>query len=642
MRSLFFQTIGRAALASAAFLSSSLAISETAEAHRVRDGRRYWVPPQEMKDTPIVTPFCDGKYDMVARNLNRQDIVGRINLYRENSGLPPLQLTEQYRTRGGGGNYTRAETRLRDAQLLLDRRQTHLSLAAEADYVNTLNKATWTGSDLDWWLKTERPYEIEQAKRVRSHSGFDWLMTDHQLRLAESEWRMRGSRKTESLKKIYAHVDKQATIRPGINIWMGQYQFHKALNHDLPPEIASRAQQGVAEVMTCQASPAQYAILAKGDLGLPMDYLPKTLAARRNFRDIQFLAVKAMTTGNGLDASFRTELDQLAQQFGVRENNELVSVLKLLSAPDLDAALSEVPEGDRKGLLLFALPADQMPDYEPAMAMGHALTEGEIALGLRIAPRLRDAKLAEMEKEIAEFQKRIERNKSSGSYVRHLRQQMTRIETRYKAYKNRDVLDTDLPDIMKVTLSALWGQARHNHDAHHRDVYKEQTSEAFLNIYLRRRLFPGTHFHPWHWRSYNTVSQKYLDGKNHPNSVAFKMQSLRKNDGTPEQGFAALVDWDKLPALGDEKRLTRTIALNVINWLDQATPKERTRHADLMSQALYDIIRMSRHENPGDFKGAPVQKRAFERLHKYYGETQAAKTTKYWWASRKRHGVFGH
>ena len=644
--------LSRTALGLSVALTGVLSGQE-AEAHNV--AYHHSSVPIQPNVPPTVTPFCDGKYDDIARTLNRQDIVGRVNLYRANVGLSKLQTT---RLEGGfvdRGYYTRADTRIRDALLLLERSQSHLSQKAEADHLLALDIATPSGGKLDWWLTEDinNPKEevyncrhwinapikdvcekTPNAKTIRQSAAFDWLMSDHQLQWAEWDWSFNG-RQHQETRNIFSHIDHQATIRPGINIWMAQYEFHKTLAHELPSEIAQRAQSGVVDVLTCEASPAEYAILAKGDLGLPFDHLPIALAERRTQRDIRTLTIETVNRGQGLDLTYHAALNQLTDR--LRDKNWAAG-LRILSGPDLQTVLTISAEAVRHEHLYFALPAAQIPETYPGMQLAHALTEDDMDLGMKVAARVRDSKLLGLKKEITQLEDNIKRNEGTGyaHYVNHLKAELSRKESRYKAYKDKNVLGTDLPEDVKVALTVLLGDASHNLETHHRDIYKEQTSAEFLDLYLRRLLFSGIGTRPWRWASYRWAP--HHSHKDTENSVASSLLSLRKNDGTPEVGFAALVHWDKLAEMGDEKRLTRTIALTVFEWIDKASTEDRTRHADLMAQALYDIIRMCRHEDAGDLNGAPVQKRAFERLHKYYGKSDQAKRTKYWWGSRGRHG----
>ncbi len=182
-------------------------------------------------------------------------------------------------------------------------------------------------------------------------------------------------------------------------------------------------------------------------------------------------------------------------------------------------------------------------------------------------------------------------------------------------------------------------EVSHNEDRHNRrktrNIHPEQSRSDFLDVYLRHKLFPGI-IHTPLVRGYPSHRSPYLYLKNNYAPGATDLPPMRKNDGTPEVGFAALVDWDKLDAFAKDQKLTRVIAVHLMNWIDAATPEDRRAHANLMAPALYDIIRMARFEDAGTYKGAPVQKSVHEYLHKYYGQTDSAKRSPYWWPSARR------
>ncbi len=604
-------------------------ISANAEAHRVSHYHNYYSQwPIDSWENQTVTPFCGGKYEIVAKELNRDNSMGAVNLYRLKAGLPFLQYNGIDRRQRVYGASTNRETRLRDAQLLLERRQNHLSVEAERDYLQSLEYVTAAGRRFDWWL-TPEALEVAEGQTnaamiARSSTGFDWLMTDHQMQSVRLFWNNTGVIRQDETDAIFDHIDGRAIERPGINIWMAHYQHHKALfpetERTLPTEISERAQAAVSDILTCQASPADYGIIAKGDLGLPHDYLPRVLADKRARRDIHKLTVDALTNGNGLDLNYPNEVLRLSDRL---EHKHWAEGFLLLSAPDLQTA-HQYAEGQSHHNLFFSLPARDIPENYKSMALSHALTEGEFTYGLTLIDDVLQQKRDVLEMEVQKAQTRFDRSQDrSAYYLNHVKAVLDRAKTKLEAFNTLNPSTpgsngVQLPAEMQLALTALFAGTSHNINPHHRDVFPVQSDERFLNTYLQRRLFPGARFYA--------------------QSRAKSLQSLRKNDGTFEIGFAALVDWEKLEGLQDEKRLTRTIALTVFDWLDQATPAQRRQHADLLSQALYDIIRMCRHEDAGELGGAPIQKRAFERLHKYYGNSDQARRTKYWWASRGRHG----
>jgi len=647
---------------SVAFLSGS-----PAEAHNIASKFRNWSPPGVSVDTSnghTVTPFCGGKYEEVASRLHNGILGDSVWFYRFNSGLPEL------RSAGGGlhyGAHTRRETRLRDALLLMERSQTHLSLTAVGDYMQTLNVNLHGGGSLDWWLKAETDDDVYDpagctiwlnndlsenschayyrqtpsaaAEIARKNTAFDWLMTSHQMHQAFTEWRGRARIRKAEIDNIFDHVDKQSQLRPGVNIWMTHYRHHKLFERELPQDIADRAADAVTNIITCQATPAEYGIIALGDLGLPREFLPKGLAEARTQRDIHTMTYKAVTEGDGLDEVYRATL---LEHVELLDTKTWAAGFLFLSAPNLDAALEAkhlistssyryhhpFVRGHRlEGLetLLFSIPTEHIPDKYSRMKLGHALSEGNIDIANIAALDAYDLAQSDIERELNATRSKLQRHANLADlYQNNLKTEISTLEKRLETYTQKDIQKSQLPDHMKLSLIAILSNASHNVNPHHRNLYSRHSEAFFLDNYFRLKLFP-------------VISRRRFGHTGNRNEKSKPLPSLRKNDGTPEVGFAALVDWDKLEAFGDEKRLTRTIAINIFEWIDNASPETRKANAHLIAPALYDIIRMCRHEDTGKYKGALVQKRAFERLHKYYGQTESAKNTPYWWTSKHKH-----
>ena len=647
--------------------------SSIAKAHTVspRYNNWYWYEtslPLDFSSGQIVTPICDGKYDAVARELNRETILGPVNFYRINAGLAKLPM-ENFRTSFGQyGVHSREETRLRDAQRLLDQPQLHLSKDAIKDYLQTLNLSTSTGPALDWWLRVES-FELEQdpynncnnnyfrhrgskkyknkiciqhkniAQTAKKNTAYDWLMTNHQIQRARADWYSVGHLQMDEINPIFRHIDQMAISRPGINIWMAQYQHHKLFEHQLPTEINSRVTKALNKVISCEASPADYGILAMGDLGLPREYLPRVLAENRTRRDIHRLTLDSVRRGKGLDIDYNKNLLALVENL---EMKDWAIGFLLLSSPDIETARLYAEQSGVHRSLYFGLPPLNMPENLPSMRMAHALTEGQYEFGLSLAPAAIAERRTVLEYELAKAKLYFERqiNSRYKGYIQRAKVDLQRAESRLNRLLVLEDSVRGLPANIQLTLKVLVSQSSHNVNSHHRGIYQEQADGRFLDIFLRRRLFPATsYYHQRHkLRGFRIIPNAHHQGKYNSNSHAFDLPPLRKNDGTPENGLAALIDWNKLERISSEDQLLRSIARHLFMWLDTASAEQHAKYADLMAPALYDLIRICRHEDAGDINGAPVQQRAFERLHKYYPNSDEANSTPYWWASRARHG----
>ena len=675
------RTLCAAALAAmtAMTLAGQTASAHSGHSHEKIQNHTHEQSEAKPTSSETVLPFCDGKYDSVAKELNRINLLGDVNFYRLNAGLSKLKLDRFRSTRYGYGYYTNAPTRRADALMLLDREQSHLGPKTQEDFVKVLSKVLGSGLGVEADLRFEdfnegknriecnrtgirylsRWQRIEDTgfcnfnetavNDLRSNTAFDWLVSGQQTVAASTLWTYSGVKHGDKTKAVLAHIDSQALKRPGVNIWMALYGHHKVLEHDVPAEITSRAQRVVTDVFNCDASPTDYAIVAAGDLGLPRQYLPKILSEQRVQRDIHELTYTAMTDGTGLDASYRAALQGLKDELS---NKHWANGYMLLSAPDYNLAteLGEIepfyiPEygvSNRHKNILFGLPARHMPEQYPMLKMAHALSEEEFAIGLEAVPSAVETLLAEVKQKLDRERKTLESYGGNERYFRYTEQLKSNIENLTEDYERFNTLDLEtsgLTDEMKLTLYTILTGASHNIDTHHRGIYAVQSDEVFLDTYLRRVLFPNTNQHfNWRYRSYWTLTKARLDEIKKTGHLAFNMNSLRKNDGTPEIGYAALVDWEKLERIGGEDQLLRKLALNTFAWLDTANAEQRARHADVFAPALYRLIRDGRHEVTQDYKGKPIQQQAFERLHKYYGNTESAKTTRYWWPSRQAHG----
>ena len=677
----FKHALGAAALA-ALTLTLTLA-GQTASAHSGHSHDAIQAHEKsEAKPTPSATvvPFCDGKYDDIAKEFNRKNLIGTVNFYRINSGLSKLKSEKLHSAgRGGYGYYTNARTRRADALMLLDKAQTHLSTDAQRDYLIVLGRLISSGSGVEADFRFEDFNDgknrvecnitgVRQLSRwqrmkdsgfcnwhqtavndLRSNTAFDWLVSRQQIVGASNQWTYSGVKHGDKTKAVLDHIDAQALKRPGVNIWMALYGQHKVLEHEVPAEITARAQNAVTDVLTCKASAKDYAIVAAGDLGLPRQYLPKALSEQRVRRDIHELTYTAMTEGGGLNTTYHAALESLRDEL---LNKHWANGFMLLSAPDYNLAteLGEIeplyiPEygvSNRHKNILFGLPARHMPEQYPMLKMAHALSEKQYVIGLEAIPNVIGNILSDLEVQLNTAQNRLKRYEKIDRYEVYAEQQKSLIEGLTKdqeKFSNLNLEASGLTDEMKLTLYTILTGASHNIDTHHRGLYWGQSDETFLDIYLRRILFPGTRQHrSYHYRTARPFSKELLERAKKQDHLAFNMNPLRKNDGTPELGYAALVDWEKLARIGGEEPLLDRLALNTFAWLDTATPDERARHTDVFAPALYRLIRDARHEETKDYKGKPIQQQAFERLHKYYGNTDSAKTTRYWWPSRPAHG----
>ena len=658
--------------------------SVPANAHTIGSKVRKWTPTPasiDMTSGHIVKPFCDGKYEYVASDLHDFSLPDSIHFYRFNSGLPKLGV----RSHGlSYGRHTRRETRLRDALLLMDRSQSHLSPEAVGDYIMTLNVNVHSGKDPDWWinaklgeatdkkqgctiwldndwngtscLKYYRQDQSASAKVAKENTAFDWLMTGHQLENVRTNWLGYAKLNENAVSNIFQHIDKQSLERPGINIWMAQYQHHKIIEHEIPADITRRAQDAILRIISCEANPREYGIIAVGDLGLPREYLPKGLAESRARRDIHRLTYKAITSGDGLNAAYHEELRSLVDQL---EEKSWATSFLFLSAPDIASAIDlyqdslsqeeNQPTRFYRGYygysstgikgLIFGLPTESIP--HTLMKFGHALSENNLSLVASLEEEtfstalfIQRGKLADLQKHLEQIQQYKKSDPQIESAQRILNSEKAKI-TQLEALKK-----SDLPIQVRATLLAILAEVSHNDDKHNRrhpkNIYPEQSGSEFLDVYLRHKLFPGISFSP-RVRGYppHKHPRLYLAGSSYSSEV-HALPSLRKNDGTPEVGLAALIDWQKLDAFSKDQKLTRTLAVNIIEWMDRASPEDRRANSDVIAPALYAIIRMARFEDAGTYKEAPVQKHIYEYLQKYYGHTTYAENTTHWWLSSPR------
>ena len=123
-------------------------------------------------------------------------------------------------------------------------------------------------------------------------------------------------------------------------------------------------------------------------------------------------------------------------------------------------------------------------------------------MGLHAAPKALAKIVIDLKKELNNTKDRHERNErhyseSSRYRIRILAESQKYVDQAESNYNFADNLDLETPELpanLKLTFYALFSGASHNIDPHHRDISDPQSVERFLDIYLRRQLFPATRY----------------------------------------------------------------------------------------------------------------------------------------------------
>lgn len=526
------------------------------------------------------------------------------------------------------------------------------------DYIIFLDLITSYGPADDWWLRPE-DYNTTQANRGRyfldrmpreeaveharthitpaqrivanfakRHDELDWLQSALILSTSPHPWGS-SAHKTPSQERanLLSHIEKKALEGDLNRAWLALLSHHQFYDGTIPPSLDNIQRKIAADIENCSASPANYAALVSGnypvsDAAMPSQHLELNL-------QIQARKLTVESQNNPLDGGYYAQIAALRDRSLKKERYVLPLIY---AAPNLEAIEDAIHPMFRVTRPLLVLSGHDLENISPSAAFTRHISMKRPT----DAKRVLDDVL-------------FKRPELRNSFV--------------------DILDSNLPNDIQMALVAL-RQKCLSHlistfctaeqlDAlgHlHRDINQSYSNGEFLQREFESWLYPDSanydfsdtdsgyyrqhqigseRYYPLHNRRRSTtrfgarpseISQnRYLPAK--PRYKRNIIASLT-DPAVPKTGLMALADWDEFKSITGERRLTRAISLDIINWA-------RSAPADpFMAEALHRVVRLNKHEDGGDVDGQPIGKVAFEILHQNFPHSGWTNKTPYWWKPR--------
>jgi hypothetical protein len=100
-------------------------------------------------------------------------------------------------------------------------------------------------------------------------------------------------------------------------------------------------------------------------------------------------------------------------------------------------------------------------------------------------------------------------------------------------------------------------------------------------------------------------------------------------------GIRRLAALDEVEALTGSQRFSRSVSQVLLRWASQASDswwKRLIGDREMVPEALYRVLVMSRYEDAGEIDGVPVGKRAFQMLHKRFPRSEWTRKARHWHA----------
>lgn len=598
--------------------------------------------------------FCDGRYAEEAKAIDSayqrfgtlysggghhshvDSVSGTVQLYRIMSGfevIPPSAGRQQinlYAAEHQPGNWN-DETIGQDLAVMTQADPAPLAAGFFASAAH-LDLMTSAGPAADWWLRPEAfddakgysrrkahlmgltPLQRRVANLARREPALDWLQAA--LSLSAEPYELYPALRpawTADDNRLYAHIlaKAEAEARPGP--WLALAVLATREERQLPDAL-ERTVSGISRAIErCEADAAVYTILAASVQPRGQDWLP----VRRN--DAEFLRqARQIAISYSLTYPFTQWNHERWQALSKRMSDPGALTLPLmLSAPGADAAAAYA-QGPYAPDAFRMLPIRALETIKPNMALART-----IALG-----RTEDA-----ERQIDTFLQRYSWHKNAMEGLNGLPAPVRQavfalrvdcLSTRHES----DCAETDpKPQHLHRDLSKDWTWAA----AVDQD-FRTWMYDISRDSYFRAR----TRGNLQGYRAYFS-SRFYLSDLPYPDLLPGPYETIRRSD----EGFAHWAAWDEIAPLTRDKRMTRTLSLTVIDWVDRNTNTRWKRafnpHKDLMAEALHRVVFMLEHEPAGDIDGEPVAKRAFELLHYRFRDSDWAEQTPYWWEPDHRH-----
>ncbi|WP_084398777.1 hypothetical protein [Henriciella aquimarina] len=575
--------------------------------------------------------------------------MGTVQLYRLMSGMKPLEDLPRrvdidlYEPRNQPEKWTRADI-LSDLDIMTDAVPSisgndAMQAAARLDLATTIGPAS------DWWL---RPDDFEDGvskypRTGRIYTGLnetertvagiaanapamDWLLAAlslsaelHELYPAlEPDW----SRNDDH---VYDHILRKAEAEAEPGPWLALAITASEPPRRLPSPLRESLSDLEQRVEDCTASPADYTVLAssvrlESQAWAPPKRLQQALlgeARRATMRSAGYRHDRYPFT-----TAYHREIGKIA---ALAPEPAAFALPLMLSAPSAEEAAayavrsSYIPYAPRRMGPYYVtrmLPVSTLEGIMPNMALARS-----IALG-----RTEDAsrQLETFLKRYPEYRQNLNGLNGLPADVR-LAVFALRTDCLSTRHESNCSLEDPKPRHLHRDLSQDWAWGAKIKFAFENWLYG--TSYQVSRRAQRRRIDPD-YILPRNSRSLTPAM---------PDTFPSPRATIRFG----QQGIAGWAAWDEIGPLATESRMTRTVALTIIDWVDDKTDTRLKRwfnpHKDVMAEALHRTVYMLAHEPAGDIDGKPVAKRAFELLHYRFGKSDWAKQTRYWWEPDHRH-----
>ena len=634
-----------------------LAAAGNAKAEEFCAGR-YNAAVNSLKSFNAINPYSGGNFF----HSYNTDLKNTIAAYRAMKGLPPLaneaapknyDFRYIYNNRRAAGAEQELSTyeRAHDGLKLMTHRIPKMHAGQMSDAIIDLDLLTSRGPADDWWLRAEDFKVLERAgppantrvKRedVRTHltraqkhiariasenEAMDWMQSSLILSTERYPWRHNGQVPSKEIESLLRHIEIRALQSVELNPWYALLAHHRFYGRQIPNEILERVEAAKGELFHCNLNEAAYAVLTAGPFDVSSDGKTQKSFA---LEEAKLLTVKAATSAAGLDISYHYDVKALSD---IASDKRLFALPLMLSAPSLNEVKDAIKLSPTVSRPLLTLQTDYLSQVSPATAFTHSLS----------------------------FDKTTEASLLLNDWLN---------EDTANSIDFNDILRSGASEKIQQTLVTLrmpclshfiseFCRAANSKKHVHRNIGQDRHDGAFLKRELAEWLYPSFEAYKSHQRyfrqydieSYWGERRAYERFRDRPDANAGHRgrASVLERGPVPEvfssagfpitQGLAALADPAKVVTLAGEKNLVRVLSLNIIGWVEMATDAEKVQNGDLMAEGLYRIIRENRHQGGGDIDGIPLQQKAYQLLHTHFKNTEEAKETPYWWASRAEHG----
>lgn len=477
------------------------------------------------------------------------------------------------------------------------------------------------------------------ARLFEEHEELQWLQAALDISIERHLWRTGGDYPTAKFETALQTIEDKAASIKQLNPWFALLSEHRFFNRPIPVELQGHIIQAIERVSNCEGTEREYAILVAGDLGLPDRFIPANILQQRLVKEARFLTV---THGvqSGLDGAYHAQIQALADRAA---DPSLFALPLMLSAPDIEAIEAGFKLSPNSHRALAILPARSLETIAPKAAFARYLALGETQNASRALSLMEDV---------------------DGSDIGSDNIDIAALPAASPAA---------LPESVQLTLTALRmeclslfvgadrGRRLYRRDYHcHHNLPSYYQSLGFVETELSEWLYPTFEYLKnlksyyrqyggdfmndlrYYKRHSGRLSEKCGESCN-PYQLEYSAQDIGivPNILSPETGqlgIFGLADMAEFDRVTGDENLIRTLSLNIIRWIQEASPSERALYGDLMAEALHRIVRLSKHESGGVIDGMQAGQKAFALLHRYFPKSQWTDKTPYWFKTRDEHG----